>query len=138
MTGSEKGPEYYARFRQGSFSAGDQMAAASYLRIHTRPTDRVAIFGYDTPAMYLSGRANASRFVYALPLEGFRSSQATRERYRREFMNTLAERPAYIIVGLLLGGKESTLASFPEFVTYLRQGFVLEKSFGDIDLYRRI
>jgi hypothetical protein len=114
------------------------MAAASYIRAHTSATDRIAILAYDTPVLYLSGRGNATRFGYALPLVGWRSSQAVRDRYRREFLDALVEPPAYIVVGLLPLRKEGTLASFPEFVSYLSRGYVLEQSFGEIDLYHPV
>ena len=131
--------QYYARFGldDRSYVAADQMAAAEYIEAHTSASDRVAIFGYDAPVLYLSQRTNATPFSYALPLVGHRSTAVFRERYRRAYLAALADPPAYVVVGLLFSGKEKTLADFPEFRDFLAQHFVLETSFGNVDLYRR-
>jgi hypothetical protein len=138
MAGLQTRAEYYAHFRQGSFSAADQVEAAAYIRSHTTDADQIAMLGYDTPAIYLSGRTDATRFGYALPLVGWRSTTVVRNHYRREFLGRLETPPAYIIVGLLFLGKRETLASFPEFVDYLNERYVLDRSFGEIDVYRRL
>lgn len=131
--------EYYARFGldDRSYVAADQMAAAEFIRANTTDRDRVAIFGYDAPVLFLSGRSNATRYSYALPLVGYRSSSAFRTKYRRDYMASLADVPAYVVVGLLFSGKERTLDEFPEFKVYLAQHFALQRSFGNVDVYRR-
>ncbi len=134
----DSAPAYYARFSDAGFSAADQMAAAAYLRAHTTAGDRIAILGYDAPVVYLSGRTNATRFAYALPLVGWRSAPATREAYQREFLAGLTPPPAYIIVGLLFPGKAQALSVFPEFGDLLAARYALERSFGVVDLYHRV
>jgi hypothetical protein len=139
MAGVETAPQYYGTFRLGQYSAADQMAAADYINHHTSPTDRVAIFGYESPIVYLSGRKNATRFNYALPFVGLQSSQAARDRYRREFMEAIASEPEpeFIVVGMLLLGGNRSIEVFPEFAEFLGRGYYLERSFGVVDLYRR-
>jgi hypothetical protein len=137
-TGRETAARYYARFGHDDdpFSAGDDMAAAEYIRANTSAADRVAILGYDAPAIFLSGRTNATRFSYALPLVGWRSSQAVRSKYQKEFMSRMADPPIYMVVGVLFPDKQKALQLFPEFVDLLNRRYVLERSFGEVDLYR--
>lgn len=139
VSGSESRAQYYARFGldDRSYVAADQMAAAEFIRANTTDTDRVAIFGYDAPVLFLSGRANATRYSYALPLVGHRSSSAFRTEYRRDFMASLVSVPAYVVIGLLFSGKQRTLDDFPEFKAYLARHFALQRSFGNVDVYRR-
>ena len=139
VAGLDSHDTYYARFgHEGdAFSAADQMAAAEYLRAHTTGADRIAIFGYDAPALYLSSRRNATRFSFPLPLVGWRSSQQVREQYQREFMDALRDPPAYFIVGLLFPTRAQAFTAFPEFGPWLEQGYAKERSFGAVDLYRR-
>ncbi len=112
------------------------MAAAEYLRAHTSQADRIAIVGYDAPTIFLSGRTNATRFAYTLPLVGWRSSQAVRSQYQKEFMSRMADPPIYVVVGVLFPDKQKALELFPEFVALLKQSYLLERSFGEVDLYR--
>ncbi len=139
VSGSDSRAQYYARFGldDRSYVAADQMAAAEFIRANTTDRDRVAIFGYDAPVLFLSGRTNATRYSYALPLVGHRSSSAFRAEYRRDYMASLADVPAYVVVGLLFSGKARTLDEFPEFKAYLAQHFALQRSFGNVDVYRR-
>ena len=138
LTRIDTAEEYYSRFIQDNvYVAGEEMAAAAYLRDHTTPEDHIAILGYDAPVVYLSGRENATRFGYALPLVGWLSSEAIRSAYQREFMEDLQEQPAYVIVGLLFPGKDAALGVFPEFAEYLERHYEWERSFGHVDLYRR-
>lgn len=140
VSGRDSRAAYYARFGldDRSYVAADQMAAAEFIRANTTDRDRVAIFGYDAPVLFLSGRANATRYSYALPLVGHRSSSAFRAKYRRDYMASLADVPAYVVVGLLFSGKARTLDEFPEFKAYLARHFALERSFGNVDVYRRL
>ena len=136
VSGIDSRSQFYAQFTQEEFSAADEIAAAEYIRSHTNPTDRIAMFGYDGVTLYLAGRPIVSRFVFALPMVGVRSSPATRDRYRREFLDALRDPPEYVIVGFLLLGNNRSVEVFPELVEYLNRGYVLERSFGVIDLYR--
>ncbi len=130
---------YYAGFRHedNEFCAGDEMAAAEYVKAHTSDADRVAVFGYDAPVLYLSGRQNATRFSFPLPLVGWRSSKASRSEHQREFMDALRDPPAYLVVGLLFPTRDEAFAEFPGFGAYLDRTYTKERSFGVVDLYRR-
>jgi 4-amino-4-deoxy-L-arabinose transferase-like glycosyltransferase len=130
---------YYGGFRHedNDFCAGDEMAAAEYVKAHTTDTDRIAIFGYDAPVLYLSGRQNATRFSFPLALVGWRSTKASRTEYQREFMNALRDPPTYLVVGLLFPTREQAFGDFPGFDAYLERSYTKERSFGVVDLYRR-
>jgi hypothetical protein len=52
-------------------------------------------------------------------------------------MDALRDPPTYLVVGLLFPDRAQAFAEFPEFGPYLEQGYVKERSFGVIDLYRR-
>jgi 4-amino-4-deoxy-L-arabinose transferase-like glycosyltransferase len=139
VAGLENRDTYYAGFRHedNDFCAADEMAAAEYVKAHTSDADRIAIFGYDAPVLYLSGRRNATRLSFPLPLVGWRSTRASRIEYQREFMDALRDPPAYLVVGLLFPDRAQAFAEFPELGAYLEQGYVKERSFGVVDLYRR-
>ena len=130
---------YYARFTHddSDYCAGDEMAAAAYLRAHTTDADRIAVFGYDAPVLYLSGRQNATRFSFPLALVGWRSTRAVRLRYQQEYLEALRNPPTYLVVGLLFPTRAKAFEEFPEFGAYLERGYAKERSFGVVDLYRR-
>jgi hypothetical protein len=136
QTGVFSPEKYYAQFTLGQYSAADQIAAAHYIQAHTSSGDRIAVFGYEAPVVYLSGRANATRFGYALPLVGVQSSPAAKARYRREFLSGLTQRPVYIIVGLLLLNQSDPAKVFPEFADVLARDYRLDQTFGPVHLYR--
>jgi len=139
VAGLDDRDKYYAGFRHedNDFCAGDEMAAAEYVKAHTTDADRIAIFGYDAPVLYLSGRKNATRLSFPLPLVGWRSSRASRIEYQREFMDALRNPPAYLVVGLLFPDRAQAFEAFPEFGVYLERSYTKERSFGVIDVYRR-
>ena len=88
---------------------------------------------------FLSGRANPTRFLYALPLtEGGRST--IKAAYRREDMLGLHRNPpAYLVVGVPWGSlsKTAALQDFPELEDLLEREYFLETRIGALDLYRR-
>jgi 4-amino-4-deoxy-L-arabinose transferase-like glycosyltransferase len=137
VTGGQSHAAFYSRFKREGFVAADQMAAADHIRAHSSATDRIVLLGYDAPALYLSGRHNATRFTHALPLDSWRASPATLQRHRAEFMRAFDTPPLYVIVGLLFAGKEKTFKSFPQFRDVLMSRYSLERSFGGVDVYRR-
>jgi hypothetical protein len=139
MTGRVSGDQYYAFHRAGAFVAGDEIRAADYIRKGTVPQDGVAVFGNDAEINFLSGRANPTRFLYALPLtEGGRST--IKAAYRREYMLGLHRNlPAYLVVGVPWGNlsKTAALQDFPELEDLLEREYFLETRIGALDLYRR-
>jgi hypothetical protein len=132
LTGRITASQYYDSHRAGSFVAGDDMNAATYIRERTSPDDTVAVYGYNAGINFLSGRKNPTRFGYALPL--IRS-----ERYRREYIDELRQQPpAVFIVGVLLNrpGKDGPLGDFPELKALLEARYRFETRIGSLDLYR--
>jgi hypothetical protein len=131
--------QYYAADRYGLYVAGDDMSAARFIRERTGPADTVVVWGNNALITFLSGRANCTRFVFAMPLTlgGPRSPRAA---YRREYLNEIREKqPAYVVVGLphSSGDKEAVLKEFPELEALLHERYSLEVRIGFLDLYRR-
>jgi 4-amino-4-deoxy-L-arabinose transferase-like glycosyltransferase len=138
MDGRMSRDQYYGAYEAGHFNVSDNMRAAQYIRERTEATDGVAVFGNEALLNFLSGRANPTRFVYAMPLtEG--SQRSPRAAYRREYIANLEKkRPAYFVIGLPWAGtKEQTLHGFPELEDLLSSGYSLETRIGILDLYRR-
>jgi len=136
--GADTETQYYTRFRQGNYDAADETAAAEFLRTDARSGERIALFGYDGTAIYLSGLPNATRFTFPLPLLGLRSSPATRKHYQGEFLAGLDTRPAYVLVGLLYPSRAEAFKLFPELADVLKERYVLIRTFRNIQVYRLI
>ena len=80
MRGEISRRQYLSRF--GRADSGDKYSAeavadlASYLREHTRPTDRSLVFGFSPWSLVGSGRASASRFFWSRPvIIGFKADE---------------------------------------------------------------
>jgi len=139
ITGRISSDRYYAAHTAGGFVAGDDMKAARYIRERTQPGDGVAVWGNNSLIGFLSGRANPTRFVYAMPLtEG--GPRSPRDAYRQEYMHALRNHPpAYFVVGVPWGSlsREQILHSFPELEVLLQERYFKETRIGGLDLYRR-
>jgi hypothetical protein len=61
--------EYFARFPEPDFFPFEMRQAASYLREHTKPDDRVQTYGMDPYVLFLAGRLSATPYVYAYDLD---------------------------------------------------------------------
>ncbi len=136
LTGSESAQSYYEKYTFRDYVAADEIAAARFLKEHSTPSDRIFIWGVDATLNYLSGRPNPTRFVFNMPLS---MPSPFRADYRGEAMRKLhATPPAFIVVGAPWEwDKERALAEFPELEAFLKQGYALETSIGNLDLYRR-
>jgi hypothetical protein len=136
LTGLESAEEHYAKYEFRNYIAADQIKAARFLKEHTAPDDQVFVWGVDATVSFLSGRANPTRFVFNMPLS---MESPFRAEYRDETIRKLnAAPPAFIVVGSPWEWeKETALAKFPELEAFLKQGYALETSIGNLDLYRR-
>jgi hypothetical protein len=137
VTGLIPPEQYYDDFDRPTdrFVAGNDLRAAAHIRANTDEGEAVGIFGYNATIPYLSGRPLASRFVFSLPLLVDGRFKAP---YRAEFVRDLRNNhAAYIIVGNSpRGSKERDMERFPELTDLLGERYVLERSFGYVDLYR--
>jgi 4-amino-4-deoxy-L-arabinose transferase-like glycosyltransferase len=145
VTGRRTSADYYqmkAFGEQTWTDPAEQRAAAAYLKGHTAPGTMVANWGWDAAVPFLADRPSASRFPVANVLTIAPSSPLTQQ-YRSEFYaSMLANRPAYVIVGRHasvqgLAPKEQLGDLLPPLGAFLANGYVLDRSFGDLDLYRR-
>ncbi len=139
MAGRIGSDQYYTSHAAGGFVAGDDMKAARYIRERTQSTDGVAVWGNNALIGFLSGRANPTRFVYAMPLtEG--GPHSPRDAYRREYISALLKNPpAYFVVGVPWGSthKDQVLHDFPELEALLHGRYTMETQVGALDLYHR-
>ena len=59
---------YFDRFPWGDFAQNDLRDAAAWLAFHTRPDDRVQIYGFDPYLLFLARRKSASPVIYDFEL----------------------------------------------------------------------
>jgi len=138
MTGATNSPAYYQRYVAWRYVAGDNMAAANYIRERTRDSDNVAVFGNDATINFLSGRANPTRFLMGMPLTSSGVDEL-RAAYRQEYMAGLRmQPPIYFVVGQPYdtADKAAVLRQFPELQDFLQVRYSLESQIGFLDLYR--
>ena len=130
--------EYYSLYDFHTYNVADGIRAAEYIRTNSAPDDGVFVWGNHAMVRFLADRPNPTRFEYDLPLT---TPGALYNVYRAEMIDGLtAEPPAFIVVGSTWHGgpKEEYIAAFPEFKALLKNTYRLEKSFGFVDLYRRV
>ena len=130
--------EYYNLYAFHTYNVGDEIRAAQYIRTHSAPSDGVFVWGNDATVRFLAGRPNPTRFEYDLPLTTPGDFYAS---YRAEMMHALETNPpAYIVIGSTWHGgpKDEYISGFPEFKSLLKERYVLEKTFGNVDLFHRV
>ena len=126
---------YQARFQRGNYQPAAAEQAAAYIKSRTQPDERIAIYGTGAAVLFLSERASATRFVFALPLNGANADY--RNANRREFMNGFSEHgPPYVVVGP--DSDQAPLGDFPEFTKVLAERYRMEIRFGGLELYRLV
>ena len=126
---------YLAQFGRGNYQPLSAAQAAAHIKSRTQPDERVAVYGTAAAVLFLSERASASRFVFALPLNVPNADY--RNANRREFMSALREPGArYIVVGP--DADQAPLNDFPELTGFLAQHYRMEVRFGGLELYRLI
>lgn len=60
--------EYFARFPEPDYFPYEMRQTAAYLREHTRPSDRVQVYGMDPYLLFLARRLSATPYIYAYDL----------------------------------------------------------------------
>ena len=61
--------DYLVYFRDRDYFPWEMRQAAAYLKEHTRPTDRVQIYGMDPYVLFLAERLSATPYIYAYDLD---------------------------------------------------------------------
>jgi hypothetical protein len=126
---------YLARFGRGNYQPLSASQAAAHIKSRTQPDERIAIYGTAAAVLFLSERASATRFVFALPLNV--ADEGHRNANRAEFMSDLRKLGArYVVVGP--DPDQAPLGDFPEFTELLAQHYRLEIRFGGLGLYRLV
>jgi len=131
------------------FDFGEDYELAEYLREHTRPSDHIQVWGYESLVYYLSHRDAASRFQITHPLV-MRVPGGTlapmQLAWRREFMTDMrSNRPVYVVVvqrdnwWWAPGERtsEELLDDFPVWRRFIQNRYTLERRIGRFLLYHR-
>jgi hypothetical protein len=61
--------DYFARFPETDYFPFEMRQTAAYLRAHTRPEERVQIYGMDPYVLFLAERLSATPYIYAYDLD---------------------------------------------------------------------
>lgn len=136
---------YYDRFGlvgHGSYSFRASEQVANYVRVRTKPGDRVFVWGYDPNFYLLSERESASRFLSLLPL----MPTFTPEAWKEEFVRDLtANRPPYILIqrgenARWITGRvddsQSWVTQFTAFQQLLDRSYQFDQRIEDYSIYR--
>lgn len=76
-------PEYLRHYDTHSFASVGLVLAAAYLRAHTRPNDRIQLYGQDPYLLALAERQSATPYIYGIDLnpdavlEGIKAARAS-------------------------------------------------------------
>jgi len=137
---------YYRRFggyNSGHFSLRGEWEVADYLKAHTRPDDRVLVWGFDPSINFFADRQTPTRFGFNLPLTRD-PPHPYQTAWRREFLDDLKRTPpAYVAVvdmdtnELMNKTSRQLLAEFPDFDRLLRENYAPETTIERYELWRR-
>jgi hypothetical protein len=138
-------------YRNGTvFDFTESWDTAEYLRTHTRPGDRIQVWGHESLVYYLAERHAASRFQTSHGLTVRHPGEAISEmqqRWRREFMESMHQTPpAFIAVvnddhwwwAPENKSSRELLDEFPEWKAFIQEHYRQEKQIGRFDLFRHI
>jgi 4-amino-4-deoxy-L-arabinose transferase-like glycosyltransferase len=125
------------------FSFTADLAVADYLQAHTRPNDRVFVWGLEPLIYFLANRHPATRFIHDQPLLTPWSPPEWRQEAIRELERS---RPRFILIvhhdaqpwiTLWPGDSASALSTYPELTDLLRQRYRPATRIEDFDLWER-
>jgi len=141
------GPQAYHNLPVFNFY--DSWNAAAYMREHTRPSDRIQVWGYESLTYFLADRRAASRFQTTTPLVlelPGKGRDPLQDRWRAEFVADIQRtQPPYVAV-VRDGGwwwapghrsSDLLIADFPEWRQILEERYRLEAEIGRFLVYRR-
>ena len=141
ITGVQSPTDYYSSYFRRNYVVANELEAAAYLRERTADSEAVLVWGNDATLTFLSGRPNATRFVFAMPLTRDVPGPF-RPAYRQEYIASIRSRPPrYVVIGQPHDGssdKDRDLRDFPELSSFIRLHYTLDRQIGFLDLYRRL
>lgn len=137
---------WLARFgppNQGDYSFLGARWAAEYVRSHTRPQERILVWGFEPAVYLLSDRRAPTRFFFNVPV----AAPFAPEAWRREFLTALEDRPPALVL-VLRGDRiphasgrrdDSTtqLRDWPELEHWLLSNYRKARVIEDFTIYER-
>jgi 4-amino-4-deoxy-L-arabinose transferase-like glycosyltransferase len=130
----------------------DFRPAAEYIRSHTRPEDRIFVWGWFTPIYVYSQRAPSTRFVFTTMHTGYRKGNDLNEDDRADIAwaampeawpmleQDLDRDPPELIIDTSPGNYHDfgryPLRDYPVLRNYVDRCCQLEKSIAGMDIYR--
>lgn len=88
-------PERVTRILHGDSPFIEAPKIADYLRDHTKPDDRIAIFGSEPEILFLANRKSATGYIYMYPLMEHQAYASTMQ--REMIAEVERARPAYLV-----------------------------------------
>jgi hypothetical protein len=152
--------DYLVYFQTGDFFPWEMRETADYLKKHTKPTDRVQLYGMDPYVLFLAQRMSATPYIYAYDLNvdaalaggllpepvglhpSFEESariRALRDAHEKDMMATLEKDPPAAFVFLdrspLITWQDAwqdwTEHNAPETTAWVREHYRETEAFGD-------
>ncbi len=145
LSGRISEDQYYAQFEIGSdFSRMGSLAAATYLREHTAPSDTVFVWGAEPLINFLAQRGSPTKYIFSYMLVAG-GKGADSEARRQELLDQLRQgEPAYIVLvegdttPLSPMGSLAQLDEVPELRTMIEKQYAFEIQIEDYQIYRRV
>jgi len=132
--------QYQAAYCGRDFCHGALQEAATFVRAHTRPDERIYLWGIDALVYFLADRQAPTRFGFSYPLVVDAPEQ--RRQKREELMRDLCkEPPAMFLVqtrdgnNLTLRSSEELLKEFPALQRLLADHYRLRMRNDDVAVY---
>lgn len=137
LAGRKSTDVYYTRFSVGITSPAEEMAAARYLRAHSRPADRIGTWAMNPALPFLADRLNVNRFTTRRWFLLAPEHELTR-RYRRQlFADVAGRRPLYFVVNRRTDpGLRPLEREFPELNALVADRYVHDTTFGGLEVLR--
>jgi hypothetical protein len=124
-------------------NAGENRAVAAYVKAHTKPSDRLFVWGFECVIYDMADRPIASRYIYNVPQRAVWSRTEMQAQLMPEL---LANKPAAIVVEhndifpMVTGDNLDSARSlwqFQELRELIANEYDLTTSIGDFDVYMR-
>jgi hypothetical protein len=133
--------QYQAAYCSGDFCHGALKEAARFVRAHTRPDEKIYLWGFDALVYFLADRQAPTRFGFSYPLVV--DATEPRRQKRDELMRDLCkEPPAMFLVQTHDGNNLTTrssgelLAEFPALQQFLDDHYRLQMRNNHISVYQ--
>jgi len=131
------------------FDFTESWDTAAWLRDHTRPDERIQVWGHESLVYYLAERAAVSRFQTSNPLVVHppgKTVSSMQQRWRKEFMQDMhSTPPAYIAIvhddnWWWSPGQQTSwelLDEFPEWKQFILANYTTQTRIGRFEVFRK-